>query len=270
MSSFFKALALLMKDRQEFRLDATKVKDDLVLMITPDRKGSGKVTHVTVPNENLLQENIDSEIFGTLNAPDQAESPKFQATTTAGSKEQPEKKETSSSTKKPSAKSAAKKKAASKAPAKKSTAKKSAAKPAKKENPKKGLAALLGKKETGLGAVIDNKAEEPKQEAPDTHEAETTMADVDRKFDEAMETIEKLRDCADDVKNKKKQFSDLVAEGKAHFVDRKYRLAEQTFAKALEIFPDDEKVKKGHANALKWANAVERMLEGNKTEPATT
>jgi len=80
MSNFIKAIAMQLKDRQEFEFNAKKIGEDLVLMIQCDKKGSGKVLNITVPAADLETE-IDAKIIEEINRPDQKkEKPAVQET----------------------------------------------------------------------------------------------------------------------------------------------------------------------------------------------
>lgn len=136
MTDFIEKLSVLLSDRQEFRMDAKKIGDDLVLMVIPDRKGTGKVTHITIPKDDTKQ-GIDDQLFEAIRTKANTEPAKFQSETTEGSEDEEEEDDEKeenipAGSEKGRAKAKAEKEAKKKAAAKKPAAKKPAAKKEKK------------------------------------------------------------------------------------------------------------------------------------------
>lgn len=256
MSNFIKAISLLLADRQEFKLTAKKIKEDLVLTITPDAKGTGKVTHVTIPAEDLNDE-IDSKVLGALNTTEAPKKAEFQASTTEGSAEEEEDeddKKPKGGNISPSKKSGKTSKQSATAKTNKTAAsKKSSVKVPNKSAPaKKGLSELTGNKKKGLGALLENKT--------------NSEAETDQNIPESPETVpndqetvtgdQKIETTPDEPAL---DFEGLMAQGKALFEKRKYPEAEAMYAKAVELVPTSAAAATELNRAKKWAKAQHDM-----------
>lgn len=285
MSQFMKALALLLNDRQEFRLNAVKIKDDLVLTITPDFKGKGKVTNITVPAEDLEALDIDAKIFGELNAPSSAQPATFQATTTDAPEREEEEEEEDDDDKKngkSETKKAAPKKAAAPqkkaAPAKKSAPVKAApkktepAKPERDEQIQKVVAAVneiekeenKEEKDPDLTEAATTEKNEPeteivpeKKEAPESNDQQGGASSEQNKSDKKEEEPA--------GPSNKELFDHFMEEGKRAFDERKYEDAQQSYMLAKDLFPDNKKAIEAYAQAAKWVKAI-ADLNKNKSK----
>lgn len=245
MSTFFKALAIFMKDRQEYQMKATKIKDDLVLMITPDLKGHGGMKHITIPAADLEDENLDSKIFGELGPPTETKAA-YQISETPAPKAA---KDNVKADAKPTVKKAAPKKTAKKplvkkaAPAKKAvnSAKPSRASKSVTKKPAKPVKtgnSKSGKKSTeSVQNLTNNEMKQPLSEIIPP-KSETTEAPLESQ-------------------TPKQIFDKLMDEGEKLQLDRSYRAAELKFTEAVALYPDNPEALKQLAKAKKWADAFE-------------
>jgi len=224
--NFIEQLAVIMADRQELRLDAKKVKDDLVLTIVADRKGTGKVYHITIPKEDIVP-GIDDKIFMEIRTKANEEPAKFQSSVTDGPEKDDDSEENvpEGSEKGRARAKAAKKKAAKAAPKKgvkkmAPVAKKAKAKVEKKSNQltiddnvqKRG-----GKKKTTPAAI---------SEPAVVNEPEITEPVISE--EEKAEQI------------KQGQFDGCMSYGREFMEAKEFEKAVEKFKSATEIYPESE------------------------------
>lgn len=261
MSTFFKALSLLMIDRQEFRLTAKKINEDLVLTIVPDFKGKGKIHNITVPADDLNDE-IDSKIFGVIGTTAPAEPAKFQHTET----DAPEKDDDDDDEdEKKEKKNAPAKKSA---PAKKTPEKKvKAKKPAPKKEPvKKEVAKPVKKEET---AKVEADPEPEHQEITEVDFEEPTVQDNQPEPEPIPEPEPEPGTTVDDVKveepvkvekpKSKELVKEKLAAGQQFYADRKYKDMLAAYEGALALDPDSKEAAQGITRAQSWIKAVEKL-----------
>lgn len=249
MSQFFKALQLFLKDRQEFDLNAKKIGEDLILSVTPDKKGKGKLFHITIPAEDLNDE-IDSRIFAELSGPIVSEKVEFKSTQT----DAPETDDDDDYQKEDDTKKESETKSSAKKETKKPSGKKENSKPAKKAS----KADLKEDKKMEL-STENTPIDEPFQT---TQEAvtEPTQSEASEDNNEDLPLPDASADKKEDDGPEPEQiFEHFMSEGKRLFDDRKYKDAEASYQQAVDLFPDNEKAKSALLNATKWVKAIERV-----------
>lgn len=275
MSSFIKAIAILLQDRQTLKIEGKKIKDDLLLTVIPTK---GKIHNITIPQADLEDPELDGKIMGLINAP--VENATFQATATDApdKNEEEEEKSEKEEDKKPSSA----KKVPAKAAAKPATGKKSApAKRGKKaEEPvvdpvhekelndalqtePEEMISLQGDMEAKPGPML-TEGEQPAgvQSEPISLEQAGANAEAVAQTVEALEEasgVSIASPAATQDDDNKALFNVFIEEGNKHFANRSYSDARDSFASALELFPEDQEAIKLHKKADQWLRAVERI-----------
>lgn len=257
MKPFLQFLTDSLKDRQQFKLNAKKIGDDLVIYV---ETGNSKAHDITVPLEDLNRDEIDHIFWEKLQLNDQAMKATLQHQVTDAPKNDDGENADGGKKNPPSAnKDSSKSKAgAKKQPAKKDPVKKEDKKgrgKKGKENPKPKVEEEVDQEKTEQTQepVKTDDSNDFVQSAAPGEENQTASPDPEK------ETPAPAIEEGQDGPSKKDLFDHFMEEGKRLFGDRMYAASEEEYAKALELFPDDEKAIKAHTTAVKWAKAVADM-----------
>ena len=269
MSTFFKEIAETMGDRQELRLNITKIGTDLVILAVPNFKDEGK--HITISGS---PEDLDLGFIEEIKKPLSVKAEKLISNADSVSTEDEEeeeeekdnppvtKKDTKSETKKASGKG---KTAVKKDKDKKPGDKVETPIPEVKVEEKKEFTIVMTadapeEKKDSISAefVSDvNSAIQKGELVLDNENPQQTNTPVVEP-----EVKEELKE-EEEGPSKDELFEFFMAEGKQAFADRKYNEAEDAYTKAVELKPDDKKAKSDLDQASKWVRAIAK-LNSNK------
>lgn len=264
MSTFFKEIAETMGDRQELRLNITKIGTDLVILAVPNFKDEGK--HITISGS---PEDLDLGFIEEIKKPLSVKAEKLISNADSVSTEEEEEEEEEEGkdnppvTKKASGKGkTAMKKDKNKKPGDKVEAPvpevKVEDKPEVKDNEFTDTQEMIlgkDKKEFTITMTADA-PEEKKEETPvliNENPQQTNTPVVEP------EVKEELKEEEEEGPSKDELFEFFMAEGKQAFADRKYNEAEDAYTKAVELKPDDKKAKSDLDQASKWVRAIAKL-----------
>lgn len=235
MSQFFKALGLFLADKQEFKLTARKVGEDLVLLVQPDVKGTGKVVNITVPALDLEQESLDSQIIGEFSKAQKVEQAKYQANATdAPEKDEEEDDDNSADTNKASTTDSRKSRAGS--------SKKNAT------NKKGGNKNQPGKQKKQPASVKTQPEIKPRELKEGEILQEGNLPEGTNLGKSEPISSENITGAEQTIQEK---FDALMLEGKGYEEKYKYKAALTRYANAANLVPENEESKA----------AVNRMTE---------
>lgn len=218
---------LMQKDRQKFILSATKIGQDLVIQITPDAKGTGKVIDITIPSEDISAENIDEQVMNeVVNMMQQPAKVEMASSVTETETEEEESEQEDSTEKEHSG--GTKKPAAKKAPAKRGVKKEDTAETGKTEE-----------------EIIENiEAPAAVEETPDP------IVVVEEK---------KKAEPTQDVSAPVLTFKEAKDKGTQLFADRDYKGSLEMYNYCLTLKPDDEVVQGLAKKSNQWVEAIARL-----------
>lgn len=284
MNQFFTDLAASMADRQEMRLNITKIGEDLVILAVPNFKDEGK--HITISGSPA---ELDAGFITEMEKPLKVAAGKIVSNAEEVAAEMEEEQEDYDKSAKKSDKKADKKPATKskpeakpKAPAKKTEEKpKPEAKPKADPEPKKTEVVEEKKEKTGVAEVVGSvKAEKVKEDNISAEEKafmedgkKNTPAPVEEVRELARTVVEHIEEeqvNESPVEEEKtgedeggpdneELFKYFMEEGKKLFDARKFEEAEKAYQSAVELKPDDKKAKGDLDQATKWVKAINKL-----------
>lgn len=246
MSSFIKALALLLADREELNINVKKIGNDLLIFSTPGKDTKRAVKQITIPEAELLQEDLDTKIIEEIGSKPNTSSATYQAADLPSGK-----KEKSESKKPAPAKKATKKHVANK-PVKKAAAKK----PDKKKPVPK--AAPKAKRTVAKPTAKKPNTEKPKN-APATDEGETREKAADIIADGKTHEVDLPGASGAEEKvqpSSKEVFESVMKEAEKHASVKNWEDAEDAYLRALQMEPENALAKAGVEKCKKWLAAL--------------